>query len=165
MTNHNSYKLLKKQKGATLFTALVFLTLMTIVSVSATKLSILDVLIAGNNQQQMELYQETSNDLNKHADPSILLPILQLNGVGAPWDITMPIDTLHPLRDEKIGNRVKDYYCAGNGLATSVGPDTPPCFLFDFEVKNQKSNSSAKEMHRRGAGKEFPKASRNNYNN
>ena len=161
----NSHKLMHKQKGATLFTALVFLTLMTIVSVSATKLSILDLLMAGNNQQKMELYQETSNDLKRHTDPSRLLPILQQDGVGVPWVEVMPTSTAHPNREEKIANRVLKYSCAGNGLATSIGPDVPPCYLFDFEVKNKKSNSSAKEKHRRGAGKEFPKANRNNYNN
>lgn len=158
-------KSLNKQQGATLFTALVFLVLMTIVTVSATKLSILDVLLAGNNQQQMELFQRTSNDLKSHADPIRLLPILQHNGVSTAWNFTMPQDVSYPNRDERIENRVKKYHCTGNGLATSVGPDTPPCFLFDFEVRNRKVNSSAREVLLRGAGKEFPKASRNNYNN
>ena len=165
MKTINSHKLMHKQKGATLFTALVFLTLMTIVSVSATKLSILDLLMAGNNQQKMEMYQETSNDLKRHTDPSVLLEILQEKGVSAAWDETMPTDSTHPQRVEKVTNRVKDYFCAGNGLATSVGPDTPPCYLFDFEVDNSRVNSSVRERHSRGAGKEFPKASRNNYNN
>jgi len=66
----------KKQQGATLVTALVFLTLMTIVSVSAAKISMLDVLVSGNNQQQMVLYQKTSRDLNAHAKPTRLLKLL-----------------------------------------------------------------------------------------
>lgn len=161
----NKIYIRKKEKGATLFTALVFLALMTIVSVSAAKISMLDILVAGNNQQKMEIYQQTSNDLNNHANPSRLLPILQTNGVTAAWSETMATDSAHPHRDEKIENRVKKYSCNGNGLATSVGPDTPPCYLFDFEVKNKRNSSSVKEMHVRGAGKEFPKASRNNYIN
>ena len=154
-----------REKGATLFTALVFLTLMTIVSVSAAKISMIDGLMAGNNQQKMELYQQTSNDLNNHTNPGRLLPILQQQHVNTAWSKAITQDASHPHRSEKIENRVKKYHCAGNGLATSIGPDTPPCYLFDFEVKNKKAYSSAKEQHTRGAGKEFPKASRNNYNN
>ena len=41
----------KSQQGATLITALTFLVLMTIVSVSASKISILDVLVSSNEQQ------------------------------------------------------------------------------------------------------------------
>ncbi len=165
MTYKNKQNIRAKEKGATLLTALVFLVLMTIVSVSAAKISMIDVLVAGNNQQRMELYQQTSNDLNNHADPGRLLPLLQANGVATAWTQSMPANSLFPNREEKIENRVEKYACAGNGLATSVGPDTPPCYLFDFEVKNKKASSSAREQHIRGAGKEFPKASRNNYNN
>jgi len=165
MNIKNKHCLKTKEKGATLFTALVFLALMTIVSVSAAKLSMLDVLLAGNNQQRMEMYQQTSNDLKNHTNPARLLPILKIDGVTSPWSRTMTPDTTIPNKAEKIENRVQQYLCNGNGLATSVGPDTPPCYLFDFEVKNKRNGSSVRERHIRGAGKEFPKASRNNYNN
>lgn len=160
----NNKNNIKKQRGATLFTSLVFLILMTIVSVTAAKVSLVDVLVAGNNQQTMELFQETSNDLKAHADPAVLLPILQTEGISQAW-VENLTDPNNPNQEETVQNRLKEYNCSGNGLATSVGPDTPPCFLFDFSVTNTKKDSSAKEIHIRGAGKEFPRVTRNNYNN
>ena len=68
-----------KQQGATLFTALVFLLLMTIVSVSAAKISMLDVMVSGNNQQQMELFQKTARELDEHAKPEKLIKLLVLD--------------------------------------------------------------------------------------
>ena len=61
ISNHNK----NKQMGATLITSLVFLLLMTIVSVSATKMSILDLLVSSNEQQQMVLFQTTANQLKQ----------------------------------------------------------------------------------------------------
>jgi len=57
-------KSLQRQEGATLFTALVFLALMTIVSVSAAKIATLDAIVAGNNQQRVLVYQQTAKTLN-----------------------------------------------------------------------------------------------------
>ncbi len=68
-----------KQQGATLVTALVFLVLMTIVSVSAAKISMIDVLVSGNNQQEMLLFQKTSRELEDHTNPTKLLNLLQVN--------------------------------------------------------------------------------------
>jgi len=161
---------LKQQKGATLFTALVFLTLMTIVSVSAAKISMIDVLVSGNNQQEMELYQKTARELKNHARPEKLLEVLQKNNGDEnnyleKWEYESKINTNNPDSIEKISNRVIEYGCGAiNGLATSQGSDNV-CRLFDFDLSTNKPNSSAKDRHVRGAGKEYPSASRNNFNN
>jgi len=157
----------KKQQGATLVTALVFLTLMTIVSVSAAKISMLDVLVSGNNQQQMVLYQKTSRDLNAHAKPTRLLKLLiedegEANNYKEEWAYNFEVAENNPNTNEKITNRVIEYQCGAiNGLATSQGSNNS-CRLFDFEVKTKKSNSNGRDRQVRGAGKEYPTAARNN---
>lgn len=152
----------KKQKGATLFTSLIFLILMTIVSVSAAKISIMDILVSGNDEQQMLLFQETENDLKELTTPVELITTLVAEGSGVPWVYNYPDNVDKPGNSEKITNRDIEYYCGGfNGLATSQGPDVPPCFLFDFEVSSGKLNTGVRDKHNRGAGKEFPNATRN----
>lgn len=158
-----------KQKGATLFTALVFLALMTIVSVSAAKISMLDVLVSGNNQQHMELFQETARQIDDHTDPAKLLKLVMNNAAyekaNDEWSHDYPATATKPDVEETITNRDVEYPCGAiNGLATSQGVGNK-CHLFDFEVKTNKKSSSARERHLRGAGKEYPTASRNNFNN
>ncbi len=154
--------LAKKQRGATLFTALVFLMLMTIVSVSATKISMLDILVSGNNEQHMRIFQTTENDLNELVTPAILLPVLQTEGFGAPWKHELPGKSLKPHTDEEIISRNLEYDCGGfDGKAVSLGPDVPPCYLYDFKVESSLSNSGIQDKHVRGAGKEYPNISRN----
>lgn len=168
MRTKNSHKLIHKQKGATLFTALVLLTLMTIVSVSAAKLSILDVLMAGNNQQKMELYQQTSNDLiGLTSVVELYKPMLKI-----PGHFFDPITGIYsllknpakPYTEMQITDPSKSYSCNGfNGQATSIGPNVPPCDLYDFQVKSTKGNSSVRDRHNRGAGKEKPNPKKNSY--
>lgn len=159
-----------KQRGATLFTALVFLALMTIVSVSAAKISMLDVLISGNNQQEMILFQKTARELDVHASPAKLLELLQENNGEdnnylEEWTFNYQVKPTNPHSNEIITNRVKEYDCGAiGGLATSQGSDNS-CRLFDFEVRTTRANSGARDRHLRGAGKEYPSASRNNFNN
>ncbi len=168
ISTHSS--IAQKQRGATLFTALVFLALMTIVSVSAAKISMLDVLVSGSNQQEMLLYQKTDRETTDHTRPSKLLSLLTENNGEthnylAPWGYDFPILPTNPNSKQKITNRVMEYGCGAiGGLATSQGSDNS-CRLFDFEVKTKKANSGAKDRHARGAGKEYPSASRNNFNN
>ena len=158
-----------KQQGATLFTALVFLALMTIVSVSAARISMIDVLVSGNNQQQMELYQRTAREIDDHATGKKLLTLFgddeTKQDVSNPWTYDYDVTDAKSNTLENITNRNKIYQCEGiNGLATSQGSENK-CHLFDFEVKTNKKNSSARDRHARGAGKVYPTASRNNFNN
>ena len=154
-----------KQKGATLFTALVFLILMSIVSVSATKLAMLDTLISGNNQVQMQLYQETENDLKQLTTvpelyvPMIPYPMLFNDSTGV---YKLPYDSDKPDIVQQITDTQKSYTCIGfSGQAISIGPDVPKCDLYDFQVITSKDASSAKDRHHRGAGKEKPNPNKN----
>jgi len=157
---------LNKQKGATLFTALVFLALMTIVSVSAAKISMLDVLVSGNNQQQLELFQKTAREINAHTSAQKLLTMFQT--VPATENAKIPFSYDFPDKPntrENITNRALVYSCEGiRGAATSQGSDNI-CHLFDFGVRTTKQYSSARDRHYRGGGKEYPSPSRNNFNN
>ncbi|WP_299876460.1 pilus assembly PilX N-terminal domain-containing protein [uncultured Cocleimonas sp.] len=159
MSFNRKYTLSRRQRGATLFTSLVFLALMTIVSVSASKISMMDVLISGNNEQSMRVFQTTANDLKKLTTPVNFYEAYIVNEHGAPWTHELPSE---PTKEQKITSRNKEYYCGGfNGLAVSLGSDTSPCFLFDFNVNGKLPNSSIRDAHFRGAGKEFPNTSRN----
>lgn len=165
---------LHKQKGATLFTALVFLALMTIVSVSATKVSIMDLLVAGNNQQQMLLVQETENDLKILTTvPNLYAPI---TGDGGAFNaLTGIYEVPDDPNRSNIEEQIKDvgfdlpeeqkyYQCQGfSGMAVSWGPDTPKCDLYDFQVRSRRPNTSISDRLNRGAGKEKPNGKKNSY--
>ncbi len=168
--NIQFYTKLSKQRGATLFTALVFLALMTIVGVSAAKVSMLDVLISGNNQRQMEVFQDTANDLKQLTDVRKLYKplIAKIEGnfthsfdetTGVYKNPDAPSNSVQEITDTE-----KRYSCKGfRGEAVSIGPDTPPCDLYDFRVKNSLPGSSAKDVHNRGAGKEKPNGNKNSF--
>jgi len=155
----------KKQTGATLFTSLVFLILMTIVGVSAAKISMLDVFMSGNNQQRMEVFQTTSAQLKDATSVvNLYVPLVDPNmGQRGIWTHTIT-DTRNPNTTKTIYNKVRKYQCGGfDGEAVSIGPDVPPCYLFDFKAASKKDNGSARDRHNRGAGKEFPNPSKNSY--
>jgi len=158
----------KSQQGATLITALTFLVLMTIVSVSASKISILDVLVSSNEQQQMMLFQDTENDLKELTTVVKLYKPLVKEG-GATFDLdtgayVLPSNTQKPGTLEVITDKFKRYQCGGfNGKAISIGPDVPPCDLYDFQVKTSVLNSGVRDRHHRGAGKEKPNPNKNSY--
>lgn len=153
---------LKQQKGATMITTLVFLLLMTIVTVSASKISILDMLVSSNNQRQMEIFQQTANDLKQLTTPVKFLGAYNANEHQTPWTHNLNANPLKPETKESIASRDHKYICGGfNGLAVSIGPSESPCYLYDFEVKTSLANTGVRDKHLRGAGKEFPDGSRN----
>lgn len=152
-----------KQQGATMVTTLVFLLLMTIVTVSASKMSILDMLVSSNNQRQVEIFQQTENDLKQLTTPVKFFDAYSANEHQIPWAYDFVENSLKPNIKEQIESRNLRYICGGfNGLAVSMGPDTSECYLYDFSVKSSISNTGVKDRHLRGAGKEFPNPSRNN---
>jgi len=153
---------IKHQQGATMITTLVFLLLMTIVTVSASKISILDMLVSSNNLRQMEVFQQTENDLKLLTTPIKFFDAFSANEHGVSWMHNIPATTEKPNTDEKIASRNLKYICGGfNGLAVSMGPSESPCYLYDFEVESSIPNSGVRDKHLRGAGKEFPDGSRN----
>lgn len=158
--------LYRKQAGATLFTALVFLLLMTIVTVSASRISIQDTYIANNVQQKQILFQQTSNDLaNLTTVVELYAPLTGSN--GAAFDegtgiYELPVNANKAGTTQKITDLKFSYPCGGfNGLAVSVGPDTNHCDLFDFNVQSR--FHGARDRHDRGAGKELPSPGKHSY--
>jgi len=152
---------LKKQQGATMITTLVFLLLMTIVTVAASKISILDMLVSSNNLRQMEVFQQTENDLKLLTTPVKFFKAFSANDHGDPWVYDMN-DSSKPNAQQSIQSRDIKYICGGfNGLAVSMGPSESLCYLYDFEVKNAIPSTGVRDKHIRGAGKEFPDGTRN----
>ncbi|GAA0397350.1 hypothetical protein GCM10009133_02990 [Cocleimonas flava] len=169
MITKNNLKLSHQQRGATLFTSLVFLALMTVVSVSATKVSLLDLLVAGNNQQQMRNFQDTENELKKLTRVEELMVPMIHETPGEEFNATTGIFSV-PAKagdhgvEREIRDTFKRYTCGGfEGQAVSIGPDVAPCDLYDFQVRQRASNSGVKDRHNRGAGKEKPNANKNSY--
>ena len=158
----------RHQKGATLITALAFLVLITIVSISAMRVSIFDILASGNEQQQTLLFQSTENDLKELATViKLYVPLTEENGAKFADDTgvyQLPTDFQLSNKLEEITDKKTEYNCGGfNGKATSLGPSIAKCYLYDFEVKVRRPNSRATDIHNRGAGKEKPNPKKNSY--
>lgn len=157
----------KRQQGATLIISLALLMVMTVVGVTATKMSSVETLIAGNEQSKMKLFQETQSELYKFATPIQLLPALK--------DDTLFVNDVYTVSDEKSHiksicklesytcvksvHKLKRYECKGiDGLARSVGG---PCNLYAFKVKTHTATGGARQESHRGGGKEVPPISPN----
>jgi len=169
ITKPGHYRSPSKQKGATLITALSFLALMTIVSVSATKISILDILASGNDQQQSLLFQRSENSLIELTTVSKLYkPMVKVDGASfseSTGEYLFPsANDSDFLIQQKITDKKIRYECNGfNGKAISLGPSVPRCDLYDFEARMRKQNTGASARHNRGAGKEKPNLLKNSY--
>jgi len=168
-TYHSHSHSLSKQRGATLITALSFLALMTIVSVSATKISILDILAASNDQQQSLLYQRAENKLIEVTTvPKLYKPMVKKDGASfseTTGEYLLPSASDNEfIIQQKITDKKVRYECNGfNGKALSLGPSVPRCDLYDFEATIRKQNTGSKARHNRGAGKEKPNSLKNSY--
>lgn len=157
-----------RQRGATLVTVLMFLVLMTLVSVSATKISIMDVLASSNEQQQALLFQQTENSLKNMATiTNLAAPMMETD--GATFDDSgvykLSDDSTNSKIELQIVDRDMRYYPCGSfgGKAVSIGSSVPICDLYDFSVRVNKNNSSARDVHHRGAGKQKPNPRKNSY--
>ena len=159
MNTMQSIKTLQhKQRGATLFTSLVFLTLMTIVSVSAAKIASLDTVVAGNNQQQMLVFQQTDKTLKEISNPVVVVLAVQENdGVNDEWT-----KTISKVKYEKreVKNRNIKYRCKDDGLAVAEGSDAAGnCYVFDLSAEDRLLDHGLIDKHFRGVGKLLPNSS------
>ncbi len=146
----------KRQQGATLITSLGLLMVMTVVGVTATKMSAIETLIAGNEQIKMRLFQTTQNELYKLATPINLMPVLQDDTLFVEGVYVISNDTD---KKENITRLQQGYICKGiNGNAQSIGG---LCNLYDFEVITRSAMGGATAESHRGAGKEVPPVSPN----
>ena len=145
----------KRQQGATLIISLALLMVMTVVGVTATKMSSVETLIAGNEQSKMKLFQKTQSELYKFATPIQLLPALK--------DDTLFVNDVYVVSSAALKKKsiykLKRYECKGiDGLARSVGG---PCNLYAFKVKTHTATGGARQESHRGGGKEVPPISPN----
>lgn len=142
------------QQGATLITSLVMLVVMTIIGVSTTKVTILEALIVGNDQQKMKLFNDKEASLVKLTSSVKLLPAMA-KGLEFPL---YNVPNTPDLVTEKIKDMKTKYNCRGiSGRATSIGGSgTPVCRMYEFQIFAKADHSSATEIGRRGAGKQVP---------
>lgn len=169
-TNHQPSMAFKRQLGATLFTSLIFLTLMTIVTVSATKISIIDILVAGNDQQQVEVFHQIENELTDFTDTVRLsVPLdrqksgqtfgnggAKVNGIVTDNN-TFSFADVSPNTVEIITDLEEIYSCLREGVGSSLGPNAPVCRLYDFQLrKSGERNKLVRDQHHQGAGKMVP---------
>lgn len=148
----------KNQLGLTLITSLIMLLMMTLIGVTAVKLSSIDLLVAHNYQQQLEVYQEAETKIRR--DVSFYrLHEWMINNQHPPVSEKDNIETKAEVMDLN-----RQYPCKGTGnLANSLGPDAPACRLFMFSIDANMKGAGAREHHYQGAGKQFPNQSKGSY--
>lgn len=144
----------KNQSGITLITSLMMLLVMTILGVTAVKISSVDLLVAHNYQQQLSVYQEAETKIRKEVS------FYRLHN----WmmeDQQPPDTTKNTLVSKaEVADLKREYPCKGrSSLANSLGPNSPQCKLFLFSIDADMKGSGAKEKHFQGAGKQFPSLS------
>jgi len=146
----------RKEKGATLFTALAILMVLTIVSLSSARMSIIDIKVASNDEQQMMMYQEAENALKKITKPVKLYEWIEARRNNSGTKGIDDIITLNLTAKTNITQLETEYACVGKGGAVSIGPEVPSCELYDFHIDINKEGSGTRDIHHRGAGKEVP---------
>ena len=151
MTNKN------KQAGITLITSLMMLLVMTIIGVTAIKISSMDLLIADNYQKKLQVYQAAESKIQKDADFYSLYTWMTTQQ-NAPTDKKNDITTTSEIVDLQ-----DQYQCTPNNLATSLGPDSTPCNIYMFQIEASMSGSGAKDFHYQGAGKLVPNVSKGSF--
>ncbi|KAG1663455.1 hypothetical protein GQR58_020393 [Nymphon striatum] len=99
----------------------------------------MDVLISGNNEQGMRVFQTTANDLKKLATPVNLFTAFTHNEHGAPWDYEFPSE---PTKEQKITSRDKEYQCGGfNNLAGLTQLNDAPIELGNGNIARFRFNN------------------------
>ena len=146
-----------KQLGMTLITSLMMLLVLTILGVTAMKISTMDLIIANNYQKTLQVYQAAESKIQKDADFYWLYQWM-ITDVNAPDD-----DARDIVSTSEIVDLDKEYQCTPNNLATSLGPDSTPCRIFMFQVRASMKTSGAKAAHFQGAGKLTPNLSKGSF--
>lgn len=148
----------KNQSGITLITSLMMLLTMTIIGVTAIKISSVDLLVANNFQQQLAVYQEAETKSRREVN------FLRLHS----WmmdEQQPPTTTKNSLVSKaSVVDLERQYPCKGqSNLANSLGPDAPACKVFMFSIDAKMNETGAKEKHFNGSGKQFPNQSNGSY--
>lgn len=147
-------KNIKRQSGITLITSLMMLLAMTIIGITAMKISSIDLLVANNYQEQLVVYQEAKTKTRREVSFYRLHDFVMSD--------KQPPNTTKDAMVTKVEvtNLNSEYPCKGkNYLANSLGPGAPACKLFMFAVDADMKGSGAKEKHYQGSGKQYPNES------
>jgi len=152
---NNNYASIEKQRGSTLFLSLVFLTLMTLITVSSAKIASLDAAVASNNQQQVLAYQQTATTLESINNPvTVIQAMVDNSGVFNEWSLDLSTkDTTVQTSKRMVKNRNVIYQCQNGGTATSIGSS---CALIDLSSQDELTGTGIKDQHFRGVGKAVP---------
>ena len=148
----------KRQSGITLITSLMMLLAMTIIGVTAVRISSVDLLVAHNYQQQLSVYQEAETKIRREVSFYRLHDWMMAD--------KQPPDTQKDSMVSKaaVSDLERSYPCKGrSSLANSLGPDAPACKVFLFTIDSDMKGTGAKESHYKGAGKQFPNQSNGSY--
>ena len=146
----------KKEQGATLFSALAILSVLTIVSLSSARMSIMDIRVASNDEQQLMMYQEAENALKRITKPVKLYDWIEARRDDSSAKGIDDMESAGLKAKTNITDLNTEYACVGKGGAVSIGPGVPFCELYDFHVDINKQGLGTRDVHHRGAGKEVP---------
>lgn len=146
--------ILKKQQGATLFTSLMIVLAVTILAISAARVSTIDVMVSSNEQQRMMLYQKAESILSAFVSTNHLDQWSD-NGYNVTDEQVEPYTEGKYKIDAEINQLNNRYHCLNpDGSASQLGLNKECCQIYDFRVTVSRPGSSAIETHYRGAGKE-----------
>jgi hypothetical protein len=148
----------KRQSGITLITSLMMLLAMTLIGVTAVRISSVDLLVAHNYQQQLSVYQEAETKIRREVSFYRLHDWMMAD--------KQPPETLKDKMTSTaaVSDLDRSYPCKGrSSLANSLGPDAPACKVFLFTIDSDMKGTGAKESHYQGAGKQFPNQSNGSY--
>lgn len=150
MTNY------KKQKGAVLLIAMVFLVVITIIGVNAVSSSSIKTQVAGNNMLTMLVYQGAESTIARSVIDSDLNNLSEAMAVEP---ATFPVPAVY-LPDESIGS---DVLTSTSGVTfIGGGQECPPsragmatstafkCQFFTIDARSSLTSSNARDRHIEG---------------
>ena len=152
----------KKQKGAVMLIAIVFLLIITIMGISAVNSSIVQTQIVGNSMYSMLVYQgaesaisksTSDTDLNNLRDtiaPAAATPFL-VDSADLPDEVLASGGTL--TSSSAISYLGKDDSCpetSGLAASTGMGEAGFDCYIFQIDATSRIISTNAKDQHIKG---------------
>lgn len=152
-------RILKKQEGVSLIVALVVLLIITILGISAARLSSQDLIIASNEQQQMMVSQASESARSKTVSFYNLFQWLENRTEP---DIQTRSLSTGSVKSEITVDVGEQYVCYGqSGEAMSVGAGASLCRVYTFSVDSRLIGTGAYDRVIKGEGKELPSTAGN----
>ncbi len=158
----NDMKQYRKQKGAVMIVAIVFLLVITILGVSAVNSSIMKTQIAGNSIYTMLVYHGAESALSKSVSDTDLRNLR--DAIDPTKSVPFPVDSTE-LPDEEIisGGTLsssaaityigKNEGCpetSGLAASTGVGDAGFDCYFFKIDATSRIISTNAKDQHIKG---------------